>query len=44
MMKEEDEIAEFFKEALELKNVSLPKTFVNALKCYSHKIYGDKIS
>ena len=32
MMKEDDEIAEFFKEALELKNVSLPKTFVNALK------------
>lgn len=28
----DDEIAEFFKEALELKNVSLPKTFVNALK------------
>jgi len=28
----DDEIAKFFKEALELKNVSLPKTFVNALK------------
>ena len=28
----DDEIAKFFKEALDLKNVSLPRSFVNALK------------